>query len=167
LGDRALFESGLVSLDLGGLELTSLGDFALHECSNLTSVTATSPCSLGVVGDWFLANTPNLSSLDFTNISVTAFGDRAVFRSGIVSLDLAGLQLRSLGDFAFRQCSNLTSVSATSPCTLGAVGRWFLAFTPILSSFNFSNISITTLDDFALFRSAMESPSLTAAICRQ
>jgi hypothetical protein len=145
LGDGALAWSGVVSLDLGGLQLTSLDDNALDECRNLTSVTAMSPCSLGAVGDALLSNTPNLSSFSFHNISIATLGDDALASSGVASLDLGGLQLTSLGNNAFAECRNLTSVTATAPCTLGVVGFGFLAKTTKLCSFTFHNISVASI----------------------
>jgi hypothetical protein len=144
-GDRWCEASrSMESVELEGLQFASLGDFAFDDCSALASVTATSPCTLGAVGSFFLANTPKLTSLNFSNIRITTLGERALHESGIVALDLGGLQLTSLGDFAFN-CSNLASVTATAPCTLGAVGRYFLAEIPKLSSFSFHNISATCI----------------------
>jgi hypothetical protein len=150
LGSDALRESAIVSLDLGGLQLLSLGDNAFQACPNLASVSASTPCSLGKVGDCFLANSPSLSSFSFSNISVITLGSGAFYDSGVVTLDLSGLRVASIGDFAFLSCAALTSVCATSPCTLGVVGNHFLAFASSLTSFSFRNISATVIGGFML-----------------
>ena len=78
-----------------------------------------------------------MSSLSFHNIGITSLGSYALFDSGVVCVDLGGLQLVSLGNTAFTRCSGLTSVKATSPCSLGTVGRAFLAFAPQLATFRY------------------------------
>jgi hypothetical protein len=157
LGPDLLTGSGLVTLDFDGLQLTSLGDCAVNQCPNLTSVSSTSPCRLGIVGSDFVANSPKLLTMSFSNISIAALGHRALNNSGICTLDLGGLHLTSLGDFAFRCCRSLTSVFASSPCTLGVVGSHFLSHTSSLTSLSFHNISITTLQSFALTQSGLVS----------
>ncbi len=142
-------------VELSGVHLSSLGDIAFRGCNDLTSMTATSPCTISIIGSSFLASTPKLSSFNFNNISTTTLGECVLQQSGIVSLDLGGLQLKSLGYGAFQDCRSLTSVTATSPCTLGVVGSSFLAYTPKLSSLSFGNISMTTLGDYALYQSAI------------
>jgi hypothetical protein len=155
LGVSALFKSGIRQLDLGGLVVTSLGGHAFEGCVNLTSVTASSPCSLGTVGDFFLAETPRLASISFANISMSALGASALFKSGIRQLDLGGLVVTSLGSHAFERCVNLTSVTAASPCSLGAFGDFFLAETPQLALMSFANISMNALGSSALFNSGI------------
>jgi hypothetical protein len=146
IGVSALFQSGVRQLDLGGLMVTSLGAHAFESCANLTFVTATSPCSLGTVGDHFLAETPQLASMSFDNISVTVLGSSALFQSGIRHLDLGGLRIRRVGDRCFEGCSKLTTVTASSPCSLGVVGDHFLSGTPMLTSVCSDNITVATIE---------------------
>jgi hypothetical protein len=155
VGWRLLYDSGMTTLDLGGLQVASLGKWALRSCANLTSVLSTAPCSLGTVGDGFLADTPKLAKISFANMSLTSIGQDLLRNSGIPSLDVGGLHVAMLGNHAFAGCSNLVSVIATTPCTLGAVGDHLLADTPKLASMTFANMSVTSMGSWLLCNSGV------------
>jgi hypothetical protein len=70
---QACLDLGGLHLDLGGLDLKSLGRHA----SARKSWTGVTPCVLGVVGNRFFADTPTLAFFSFHNITVTSIGDDA------------------------------------------------------------------------------------------
>jgi hypothetical protein len=142
-------------MDLGGLRLISVGNYAFAHCINLTSIVASSPCTLGVVKPGFSTGTFKLTSFSFANMTITSLADGPLYNAGIATLDLGGLRLVSLGSYAFAQCQNLTQVSATSPCSLGIVGDSWLASTPKLSAFSFHNITVVSIGDDMLAHSGV------------
>ncbi len=92
-----------------------MGDSAFRECSNLTSVTASSPCTLGAVGSYFLANTPKLLSFRFHNVAVSFMGPYVLQGSGVEEVDVGGLSNVTFGD---TEWSHLKRVIATAPTTV-------------------------------------------------
>ena len=86
--------------------VTSIGDSAFEECSNLTSITI--PNSVTSIGDYAFSRCSNLTSITIPN-SVTSIGDYAFSRcSNLTSITIPN-SVTSIGDYAFFGCSNLTS----------------------------------------------------------
>ena len=86
--------------------VTSIGDSAFEECSNLTSITI--PNSVTSIGDYAFSRCSNLTSITIPN-SVTSIGDYAFSGcSDLTSITIPD-SVTSIGDYAFFGCSNLTS----------------------------------------------------------
>ena len=83
--------AGVTLVDLSGLRLTSLGDSALSDCPNLTSIEAPGGCSLGAVGDFFAEGTRKLRHVDLGRMGMTSVGYEFLRESGLKRVDLSGL----------------------------------------------------------------------------
>ena len=83
--------AGVTLVDLSGLRLTSLGDSALSDCPNLTSIEAPGGCSLGAVGNRFAYGTPQLRRVDLGLMGMTLVGYDFLRESGLKRVDLSGL----------------------------------------------------------------------------
>ena len=97
--------------------VTSIGNYAFYNCSELTSVTI--PNSVTSIGNYAFRNCSGLTSVTIPN-SVTSIGNYA-FRncSGLTSVTI-GNSVTSIGANAFCNCSGLTSV--TIPNSVTSIG---------------------------------------------
>ena len=105
-----------IPANIDGNSITSIGDYAFHNCSGLTSVTI-----------------PD---------SVTSIGERAFeYCSGLTSITIpAGVT--SIGTYAFRVCSGLTSI--TIPDSVTSIGTYaFMDCYKLVEVINKSGLNIT------------------------
>ena len=110
--------------------VTSIGDSAFEECSNLTSITI--PNSVTSIGDYAFSRCSNLTSITIPN-SVTSIGDYAFSRcSNLTSITIPN-SVTSIGDYAFSRCSNLTSI--TIPNSVTSIGDYAFFGCSNLTSF--------------------------------
>ncbi|MDR2813877.1 MAG: leucine-rich repeat domain-containing protein [Prevotellaceae bacterium] len=94
--------------------ITSIGDYAFHDCSGLTSVAI--PNSVTSIGDYAFSRCSGLTSVDIPN-SVTSIGESAFSRcSGLTSVDIPN-SVKSIDYEAFYDCSGLTSVAIPNSVT--------------------------------------------------
>ena len=115
---------------INDLPVTSIGNFAFYNCTNLTSVTI--PDSVTNIGGWAFAFCTSLTSVTIgnsvTNIgdytfafcinltgiiipdSVTNIGDGAFFSCTSLTSATIGNSVTSIGDYAFYSCTGLTGV---------------------------------------------------------
>ena len=127
---------------LGGCPVTSIGDFAFEECDLLTSVTI--PEGVMRIGEYAFYYCYGLRSVTIpssvTSIGGEAFGgtpfhdqlgDGMVILGGGVLYEFKGVcppsvtipeGVTSVGEWAFRDCSGLTSV--TIPSSVTSIGEW-------------------------------------------
>ena len=105
--------------------VTSIGDYAFYNCSDLTSVTI--PNSVTSIGDFAFYNCSDLTSVTISN-NVTSIGFNAF--SGCSSLASVNIpnSVTSIDDYAFNNCSGLTSV--TIPNSVTIIGRGAFNNTP-------------------------------------
>ena len=88
--------------------VTSIGDYAFHGCSSLTSVTIGN--SVTSIGDYAFAYCSILTSVTIGN-SVTSIGDYAFAYCSILTSVTIPNSVTSIGGYAFYNCSGLTSVT--------------------------------------------------------
>ena len=88
--------------------VTSIGDYAFHGCSSLTSVTIGN--SVTSIGDYAFAYCSILTSVTIGN-SVTSIGDYAFAYCSILTSVTIPNSVTSIGSYAFSGCSSLTSVT--------------------------------------------------------
>ena len=117
--------------------VTSIGDFAFFNCSDLTSITI--PNSVTSIGDYAFRDCSGLTSISIPN-SVTSIGESAFFNcsgltsvtipNSVTSIDVAAFEgcrsltsisipnsVTSIGDCAFYECSSLTSITIPNSVT--------------------------------------------------
>ena len=98
--------------------VTSIGDYAFYNFSNLSSITI--PNSVTSIGKYAFSDCSNLTSIKISN-SVTSIGDSAFDGcSNLTSITIPDSVI-SIGDSAFYSCSNLTSI--TIPNSVTSIGN--------------------------------------------
>ncbi len=121
IGDFAFHDcSSLTSITIPE-GVTSIGDYAFHDCSSLTSITI--PEGVTSIGEWAFSGCTSLTSITIPE-GVTSIGVNA-FRgcSSLTSITIPE-GVTSIEDEAFLGCSSLTSI--TLPASLTSIGE--LAF---------------------------------------
>ena len=109
IGDCAFFGCrGLTSVTIGN-GVTSIGDCAFQDCYSLTSVTI--PDSVTSVGDSVFYNCSHFLFDTTTIPGVELVDGWAVGNTGTLAGELNLMGIRGIGDYAFSDCSGLTSVT--------------------------------------------------------
>ncbi len=104
-------------------DVTTIGECAFQECSNLTSVTI--PDSITTIGDEAFRNCPSLTSVTIPD-SVKTIGNYAFASCGGLASVTIGDSVTTIGDLAFYNCRSLTSVTiGNSVTTIGNRAFWF------------------------------------------
>ena len=127
IGNYAFLDCiSLISISIPN-SITSIGNYALHNCRSLTSITI--PNSVTSIGFNAFSNCSSLSSL-VVEIGNTIYDSRdncnAIIETATNTL-IAGCgnttipsSVTSIGDYAFRECSSLTSI--TIPNSVTSIG---------------------------------------------
>ena len=179
IGDNAFYRcSGLTSVTIGN-SVTSMGDYAFGFCSGLTSITI--PNSVTSIGDnafWncngltavYISDVAAWCKIDFKNNpltnyrahlylngeeitgalvlpnSVTSIGNYAFYNcSGMTSVTIPN-SVTSIGDDAFYGCSGLTSITIGNSVT--SIGRYAFSGCSGLTSVTIPN-SVTSMGNYA------------------
>ena len=115
IGGNAFQATGLTSISIPG-SVTSIGDCAFSNCSNLGTVAFAEGSKLESIGEEAFFRT-GLTSITFPE-SVTSIGDFAFYQlTNLGTVEFAeGSKLESIGDYAFRG-SGITSITIPESVT--------------------------------------------------
>ena len=98
--------------------VTSIGGSAFSDCSSLTSITI--PSSVTSIGERVFEGCSSLTSVTIPN-SVTSIGEGAFWGCGSLTSVTIPSSVTSIGERAFYDCSSLTSV--TIPKSVSSIGE--------------------------------------------
>lgn len=136
-GDIAIPES--VTYKGTTYRVTSIGEFAFHSCSDLTSITI--PYGVTSIGGWAFFDCVSLTSVTIPN-SVTSIGECAFFYNvSLTSIDIPN-SVTSIGDCAFESCYGLISI--TIPNSVTSIGSCAFLGCDALASITIPN-SVTSI----------------------
>ena len=92
---------------IDGKSVTSIGESAFSDCTNLTSITI--PDSVTSIGDWAFSGCTSLISITIPD-SVTSIGDWAfIVCTSLISITIPN-SVTSIGDYAFCGCTSLIAI---------------------------------------------------------
>ena len=98
----------VITHEVDGIAVTSIGGSAFQNCANLTSIII--PDSVTSIGEYAFRYCTNLTSVTFGN-NITSIGSSAFFRcTSLTSITIPN-SVTSIGDKAFSYCTNLTSIT--------------------------------------------------------
>jgi len=101
------YKANISSVIISG-DITSISDFAFHNCSSLESITI--PDSVTSIGSWAFYNCSSLTNITIPD-SVTSIGDSAFCDcKSLISITIPD-SVTSIGSWAFYNCSSLTSIT--------------------------------------------------------
>ena len=124
-------------------DVTTIGNYAFHKCSSLTSVTI--PDSVTTIGERAFSYCSSLASVTIPD-SVTTIGDWAFsYCSSLTSVTI-GDSVTTIGEGAFGDCSSLTSV--TIPDSVTTIGVHAFRNCSSLTSVTIGD-SVTIIEGYA------------------
>ena len=130
---------------IGGVAVTSIGDYAFQRCYNLTSVTI--PKGVTSISNYAFYNCYDLTSVTIPE-GVTSIGESAFDScASLVSVTIPE-GVTSIGDDAFLECSNLTSV--TIPESVTSIGDFAFAYCSNLASVTIPE-GVTSIGGYAFY----------------
>ena len=136
---------GFTSLDFSAApwnNITSLVDYAFAENENLTTIDLSSVTLLGAHTFWLCSN---LSTVTAFNPIITTIPSNCFRECGFTSLDFSTApwnNITTLGQDAFHDCDNLTTIDLSSVTT---IGTWAFRGCSNLSTVTAFNPAITTI----------------------
>jgi hypothetical protein len=141
-----------IPTNINGLPVTSIGDYAFFDYTNLTGVTI--PASVTSIGEGAFEDCFNLTNATIAN-GVTRIGDYAFTTCAkLTSVAIPG-SITNIGDYAFAVCNSLTNATIANGVTnIGDDAFWLCTS---LTSITIP-ASVTSIGTFAFD----ECPSLTS-----
>ena len=92
--------------------VTTIGNYALYDCDNLTSVTI--PDAVTTIGDYAFYDCDGLTSVTIPD-AVTTIGDHAFYDCYKLTSVTIGESVTTIGKYAFSSCYDLTSALFANP----------------------------------------------------
>ena len=139
---------------LGGYPVTSIGNWAFENCSNLTSISI--PDSVTSIGGSAFYKCTSLTSATIGD-SVTSIGGTAFYYCSALTSVTIGNSVTNIGGSAFGYCSSLTSI--TIPDSVTSIGPSAFSNCSSLTSITIPD-SVTSIGDWA-FRYCSSLTSIT------
>ena len=182
IGDQAFYYcSGLTNLTIG-TNVTSIGVQAFCGCTSLTSVTI--PNSVTSLGDEAFWNCTNLTTITvaannpaYSSLAGVLFDKNQTtlleYPAGLVGNYTIPNRVTSIGDYAFSECINLTSVTiGTNVTSIGNYAFWYCdgltnltIGTNVTSIGNYAFDSCTSLTSVTIPNSITSIGDYAFAIC--
>lgn len=125
-----------------GLPVTSIGDYAFHECTGLTSVTVGN--NVTNIGYQAFYRCENLTNITFSD-SITNIGHQAFCECYSLTSIIIPNNVTNIGNFAFSGCTSLTSIEI--PDSVTNIGSSVFYNCTGLTNITLGN-GITDIEDF-------------------
>ena len=141
IGDNAFKEySNLTSITIPN-SVTNIGKYAFYKCSSLTSITI--PNSVTSIGENAFAGCSSLTSITIPN-SITTIENATFWMCYRLTSITIPNSVTSIGDYAFSECSSFTTI--TIPNSVTNIGKQAFSKCTRLTSATIPN-SITTIEE--------------------
>ena len=156
IGNSAFYQcSGLTSITIGN-SVTSIGNSAFHHCSGLTSIMvqegnpkyhSVANCLIETKSKKMILGCKN--SAIPADDSVTSIGDYAFYEcSGLTTITIPD-SVTSIGQYAFYQCSGLTTI--TIPDSVTSIGQYAFYECSGLTTITIPD-SVTSIGQYAFYQ---------------
>eukprot|EP01064_Diplonema_japonicum_P025431 TRINITY_DN36856_c0_g1_i1.p1 TRINITY_DN36856_c0_g1~~TRINITY_DN36856_c0_g1_i1.p1 ORF type:complete len:485 (+),score=19.09 TRINITY_DN36856_c0_g1_i1:42-1496(+) len=143
----------LVSVELSGLNIESIGSDVLYCCTSLKSVDLSTCTRVKSIGNSFLFSARSLTCVDMSSLcSVETIGSGfLVSCSSLTFLDLSCMRsLRSIHGGFLSHCTSLSAVDLSGFDNLNSVGSGFLVHTSLESADLSSLRNVVSAGDYFL-----------------
>ena len=145
IGDWAFYNcSNLTSVTIGD-SVTTIGNSAFRYCDNLTSITIGD--SVTTIGNYAFESCDHLTSVTIGD-SVTTIGELAFYNCSNLASVTIGDSVTTIGISAFESCSNLASVTIGDSVT--TIGNSAFRYCDNLTSITIGD-SVTTIGNSAFY----------------
>lgn len=154
-----IFGSQVNHYELGN-NISHIGDYAFCKCENLTSITISS--GVTSIGTSAFSNCPNLKNITLNSNTIvsqtytSSFNLKNIFGSQVTHYEL-GNSITQIGDYAFYECENLTSIDIPEGVT--SIGDYAFDYCKGVTSVTIPN-SVTSIGRYAFFYSSCKEFTL-------